>query len=112
MDVGNCGQTSHEVMRDERPQDNRSLAGRDSLAGVPIKVDWDEYHRHLGQFLVAASITQCLVDQEIDFAQRCDSIHRQEGLRHIRYGLADCSTEDIADAIDIVAHPRNQTSVG
>jgi len=60
--IGNGGQASHEILRDERPQYNGSLARRDPLGRIPIEMDRYEYDRHLGNFLIAALFQQHLVD--------------------------------------------------
>ncbi len=49
MNVGLAGHTRHEIRADEGPQNDRALAGRQSLAGITVKVDRNQHDRHLQQ---------------------------------------------------------------
>ena len=49
-----------------------------------------------------------LVGEEVDLSQGPDDVRGQVGLRHVVDGVLDGAAEDVADAVDVVAHARDE----
>ena len=104
--IGHNWQTSHKVASDERSQHNRTLARREALSRIAIKMNWYQHNRHLRQTAIAARLPQYFIGQIVCFPQRCNDVHRQVGRRDVGDWFANSFAEHITDSIDIVTHAR------
>ena len=97
-------------MRFEGTQHNGPLeAGTGSFDVVSVEVNRYEDHRHLTQLVGAPGGGEDGVGQVVGLSQSLYDVGRQVSRGDVRHRKLDGPAEDVANAIDVVADPRDQS---